>query len=161
MLETEATYQDGNYDPDEDQDGSDDDSNGDAPDQDESGDTFGNGDAEDSGSGDDSAEDDATAGGASALAGASGHEVAAHRNMLGDVMQNLSGSGIDVEALAERAGIDSADVDALSHDDLATLTQYVTQHHPDVVQEAAGRFPAAQGLLGMLSGGGFGKFFGR
>jgi len=101
---------------------------------------------------DDTSSDDDS--GASAIASASDDEADAHRNMLGDVMQKLSDNGIDVDELADKAGIDSSDVDALGHDDLATLTSYLAQHHPDLVQDAADRFPAAQGILGSITGGG-------
>ena len=98
-----------------------------------------------------------------AIENASDDEVDAHRNMLGEVIQNLADNGVDVDELAEKAGIESADVDALSHDDLATLTQYVAQNHSDLVQNVSDRFPAAQGLLGAITGGGgglLGKLFG-
>jgi len=161
MFETESHFGGSGYSPGDDQDDGYDDASEDSSDQDYSNDAVDEDDTQDSERGGISTEDDSTDDGASALAAAPAHEVAAHRNMLGDVLQNLSDSGIDVEELAERAGIDSADIDALSHDDLASLTQYVTQHHPEVVDEVSSRFPAAQGLLGMLSGGGLGRFFGR
>ncbi len=104
---------------------------------------------------DDTQDDDAT--GAQALANAAPEDVDAHRNMIGEALQNLSDRGIDVESLAEKAGVSSADVDAMDHDDLATMTQYVAQHHPEVMQEVTDRFPQAQGLLGMVLGGSGGQ----
>lgn len=88
----------------------------------------------------------------SALDNAAPHEVEAHRGMLGDAMQHLSEEGIDVDEIAEDAGISTSDVDALSNDDLTTLTQYVAQNHPEVLQAAADRFPAAQNLLSAITG---------
>ena len=99
----------------------------------------------------------------SAITNAAPHEQDAHRNMIGEVVQHLADNGVDVDELAEKAGIESSDVDALTHDDLATLTQYVSQHHPDLVQDVSNRYPAAQGILGALTGGVgglLGKFFG-
>ncbi|MGO8670010.1 MAG: hypothetical protein ACLQVD_01370 [Capsulimonadaceae bacterium] len=99
----------------------------------------------------------------SAITNAAPHEQDAHRTMIGEVVQHLSDSGIDVDELAEKAGIESSDVEALTHDDLATLTQYVSQHHPELVQDVSTRYPAAQGILGALTGGMgglLGKFFG-
>ncbi len=101
---------------------------------------------------DDTQQDDGS--GAQALANAAPEDVDAHRNMIGEALQNLSDRGVDVEALAEKAGVSSADVNALDHDDLATMTQYIAQNHPQVMQEVTDRFPEAQGLLGMVLGGG-------
>lgn len=100
----------------------------------------------------------------STLANATPGEVEAHRNMLGEVMQHLADNGIDVDEVAEDAGISSSDVDALGHDDLATLTQYVAQNHPEVLQTVSDRFPAAQGILSQLTGadgGGLGGFINK
>ena len=101
----------------------------------------------------DQAQDGDASTGAQALTEAAPHEVEAHRNMLGDALQSLSDKGIDVDALAEKAGVSSSDVDALNHDDLANLTQYVAQNHPEILQQVTDRYPAAQGLLGMVLGG--------
>ena len=85
-----------------------------------------------------------------------------HRNFLGDALQHLSDRGIDVDSLAEKAGVDSADVDNLSQDDLSQLTQNVQQNHPDALQAVGDRYPQAQGILSSLGGGGgfLGKLFG-
>lgn len=101
---------------------------------------------------DDDEQDDASNEGTSAIDSASDSEVSAHRNLIGDVLEKLSDNGIDVDELAEKAGVDSSDVDALSHDDLAGLTQYVTQHHPGIVQRIADNYPDAQGILGFFTG---------
>lgn len=77
-----------------------------------------------------------------------------HRGMLGGVIQQLEANGINVDDLAQRVGIPTADVDALSHDDLMSLAQYVATNHPEVLQQVAENFPAAQGLLGLLGAGG-------
>jgi hypothetical protein len=80
-----------------------------------------------------------------------------HRGVLAGVIDELQDNGVDVDDLAERAGISSADVNALSHDDLVSLAQYVEQNHPDVLQSVASRFPAAQGMLGDVDGGSSGS----
>ena len=85
----------------------------------------------------------------------------AHRNFLGDALQHLADRGIDVEGLAEKAGVSSTDVDNLTQDDLGQLTQYVQQNHPEALQAVSDRYPQAQGILSAIGGGGFlGKFFG-
>jgi len=76
-----------------------------------------------------------------------------HRGVLAGVLDTLQQNGVDIDALAQRAGVATADVDALKHDDLMQLAQYVQQNHPEVLQMVAARIPAAQGLLGMLGGG--------
>jgi len=76
-----------------------------------------------------------------------------HRGVLAGVLDTLQQNGVDVDALAQRAGVATADVDALKHDDLMQLAQYVQQNHPEILQQVAARIPAAQGLLGMLGGG--------
>jgi hypothetical protein len=148
LLEDHTAMQDYELQADDDDD---DDTDDDSQDDDSSSD-----DDQDDGNTDDD--------GSSAIANASDDEVDAHRNMLGEALQHLSDNGIDVDELAERAGIDSSDVDALSHDDLTTLTQYLAQNHSDLLQNVSDRFPAAQGILGAITGGGggfLGKLFGH
>jgi hypothetical protein len=79
------------------------------------------------------------------------HEVEAHRNAIGDMLQSLSDKGIDVAKLAQQAGVSSADIDQLSHDDLGSLTVFIARNHPEVLQAVAARYPAAQGLIGMFA----------
>ena len=85
-----------------------------------------------------------------------------HRNFIGEALQHLSDRGIDVDSLAEDAGVSSADVNNLSDDDLGQLTQYIQQNHPQALQAVSDRFPQAQGILSSLGGGGgfLGKLFG-
>ena len=133
------------YNDDDDQD--DDDSQTDSDDQDDS----------------QGQDDQPSDGGASAVSNAPDHVVDAHRNMLGSALDNLKNQGVDVESLAEKAGVSSSDMDELSNGDLASMTSYLSANHPEVLQAAASRFPAAQGLLSSLTsgGGGFlGKFLG-
>jgi hypothetical protein len=107
---------------------------------------------------------DDTADSGTALDNAAPHEVEAHRGMLTEVMQNLQNNGIDVDEIADDAGISSSDIDSLSHEDLSTLTKYVAQNHPEVLHTVADRFPAAQGVLGAITGadgGGLGGFLGK
>src|SRR4051794_34109235 len=60
----------------------------------------------------DDAEDDD---GEQTVASAAPHEVEAHRNLIGTALQHLTDQGIDVESLAEQAGISSADVEEMTH----------------------------------------------
>ena len=75
-----------------------------------------------------------------------------HRAALGSLVQNLQSRGIDVDSLAQQAGLDSADVNNLEHDDLLTLSKYVAQSHPELTQQVFSRFPLAQSLLGRFLG---------
>jgi len=119
-------------------------------------------DQDDSSQDDDTSSDDS--GGDSDDSGDSDSGVGsqAHRNFIGDALQHLSDRGIDVESLAEKAGVSSADVDNLTQDDLGQLTQYVQQNHPEALQAVSSRYPEAQGILSSLGGGGgfLGKLFG-
>jgi hypothetical protein len=90
----------------------------------------------------------------SSVESAAPHEVEAHRNAVGAMLQNLSDKGIDVEKLAEQAGVSSADITALSHDDIGSLTVYIAKNHPEVLQSVAAKFPDAQGLIGLFAGSG-------
>jgi hypothetical protein len=129
------------------QDYSDDEQNSDDQDQD---DQDQNDDSSDD-SGGDSDDSDADSGAGSQT----------HRNFIGEALQHLSDRGIDVEGLAEKAGVSSTDVNNLTEDDLGQLTQYIQQNHPEAIQAVSDRFPAAQGILSALGGGGFlGKLFG-
>jgi hypothetical protein len=104
-------------------------------------------DVRQSGSGDNGDGDDDDT---SASADASQDPSDSHRAALGSVLQSLQSRGIDVDALAQDAGVDSADVNALEGDDLTQLTQYVQQAHPELTQQVFSRFPLAQSLLGDL-----------
>ncbi len=75
-----------------------------------------------------------------------------HRNALGILVESLRGRGIDVDSLAQDAGLDSADVANLQDDDVETLAKYAAQNHPELTQQVYSRFPLAQGLLGRLLG---------
>ena len=71
-----------------------------------------------------------------------------------------------MNSLAEKAGVSSTDVDKLTHGDLAGLTKYLADNHPEALNAVGDRFPAAHGLLDSLTGGGgagglLGKLFGR
>ena len=92
--------------------------------------------------------------------GAAPPEMEAHRNAIGEMLQKLSEKGIDLEKVAESAGISTTDVDALSHDDLLSLTTYIGKSHPEVLQSVSARYPAAQQLIAMLSGGSLGGMLG-
>jgi len=116
-------------------------------------------DQDDSSQDDDTSSDDS---GDSSDGSDSGAGSQAHRNFLGDALQHLSDRGIDVESLAEKAGVSSTDVNNLTQDDLGQLTQYVQQNHPEALQAVSSQYPQAQGILSCLGGGGgfLGKLFG-
>jgi len=82
-------------------------------------------DEDDDSKSDDDGEDLSDAG--AAVANASPDELEAHRSMLGEVMQHMAENGIDIDEIADDAGISTSDVDALGHDDIAILTQYISQ----------------------------------
>ncbi|HEX5323169.1 MAG TPA: hypothetical protein VFW40_05230 [Capsulimonadaceae bacterium] len=80
------------------------------------------------------------------------HEIEASRGALGAVLSKLQDNGVDIDALATRAGVDTTDVDDMEHEDLVALAQHVATTHPKVAQNVLGRFPVAQGLLGRFLG---------
>jgi hypothetical protein len=94
--------------------------------------------SDDSGSNDDSSDDSQPA----------AKDVEASRGALGAVLSQLQDNGIDINALAAKAGIDTTDIDQMEHGDLIALAQHVATTHPEVAQSVLGDFPAAQGLLG-------------
>ena len=75
-------------------------------------------------------------------------DVEASRGALGAVLSQLQDNGVDIDALAAKAGIDTSDIDEMEHGDLIALAQHVATTHPEVAQSVLGNFPAAQGLLG-------------
>ncbi len=131
----------------------DDDDQEDDQDQDDSDETSDDDSQDTDDSDTDTTDTDDTSDGAQALSDAAPQEVDAHRNMIGDALQQLSDRGIDVDELAEKAGVSSADVNELDHGDLAGITQYLAQNHPELMQEVSSRFPQAQGLLSSVLGG--------
>ena len=80
-------------------------------------------------------------------------DIEAHRNTVGEILQTLSDHGFDVTEVAEQAGIPSADVQELSHDDLKTAVAYVAQNHPEVLQAVAQKVPGVQNLIAIVSTG--------
>ncbi|BDI33078.1 hypothetical protein CCAX7_51290 [Capsulimonas corticalis] len=167
MINAEYGWDDDDDAQDTDETQQDDTENDDSDSSDDSGsydNNSGDSSSDDNSQDDDSEDAQSDGDGAQALADAAPHEVDAHRNLIGDTLQHLSDQGIDVESLAERAGVDSADVNELTHGDLAGITQYIAQHHPEALQAVSDRYPAAQGILGAItgSGGGFlGRLFGH
>ncbi len=95
--------------------------------------------------------------GEQALAGAAPEEVDAHRSLLSEAMQMLQGQGVDTDAVASQAGAATTDPQQMSHGDLLSTTLALARQHPEVLQMVAQRFPAAQGLLGSVLGGGGGQ----
>ena len=90
--------------------------------------------------------------GAQLLQMAGGDEINAHKDLLGQALSHLSGQGMDLNQIAQMAGVGTPDVNALSPAHLVQLTQWVAVNHPEVLQMLAEHFPAAQGLLGLLTG---------
>ncbi len=91
----------------------------------------------------DDPQDDAT----QAVAQAAPEEVDAHRDMLSQALSHLGGQGVDVQGLLGQAGVGTTDPSQMSHGDLVSTTLALAREHPEVVQQIAGRFPEAQGLL--------------
>jgi hypothetical protein len=74
------------------------------------------------------------------------------RGFLQEAMSVLSSQGVSPDAVAQQAGVSSANPSQLPHQDLIALSMHLLEQHPEVVQQIAHRFPAAQGVLGMLGG---------
>ena len=78
----------------------------------------------------------------------------AHKDMLSEALGHLGGQGVDVQSLLGQAGVGTTDPSQMSHGDLVASTLALARAHPEVLQMIASRFPAAQGLLGSVLGGG-------
>ena len=78
----------------------------------------------------------------------------AHKDMLSEALGHLGGQGVDVQSLLGQAGVGTTDPSQMSHGDLVSTTLALARSHPEVMQMVASRFPAAQGLLGSVLGGG-------
>lgn len=103
-----------------------------------------------------------------AVAQAAPEDVDAHRGLLGEIMGQLGGQGINVQSLLGQAGVGTADPNQMSHGDLVSTTLALARAHPEVVTEVANRFPEAGGLLndvlgvgGQGGGGMLGGLLGR
>lgn len=92
--------------------------------------------------------DDAAGGGLPAA-----NEVEAGRNALGELLGTLQDNGVDIDALAQQAGVDGTDIDDMEHGELVALAKHVAASHPELVQDTLGRYPVAQGLLGRYLAG--------
>ena len=91
--------------------------------------------------------------GADSADDASPQSADATRNALGTMLGQLQSRGVDVNALAQQAGLDTADVDDMEHGDMIALAKHVAGAHPELAQTVLGQFPAAQGILGRFLGG--------
>lgn len=89
-----------------------------------------------------------------AMAQADPEAQGAHQNMLSEALGHLGGQGVDVQGLLGQAGVGTTDPSQMSHGDLVSTTMALARSHPEVLQMVASRFPAAQGLLGSVLGGG-------
>ena len=78
-----------------------------------------------------------------------------HRNAIGELLQQAADrTGLPISDFMGQVGLNTADVNELTHGDLLQAAQYLMQNHPELVQEVAGRIPALQGLLGLIGAGG-------
>lgn len=75
-------------------------------------------------------------------------EVEQGRNALGSLLGTLQNNGVDIDALAQQAGVDTTDIDDMEQGDLIALAKHVSATHPELAQGVLDRFPVAQGLLG-------------
>jgi len=95
-------------------------------------------------------DDESTDDGTQAIADASPDEVEAHRGLLGEALSVLQSRGVDTSTLADEAGALTDDVSQMSHGDLVNTTLALAQQHPELLQQVADRYPAAQGILGSV-----------
>src|SRR5689334_821655 len=78
-------------------------------------------------------------------------EVSEYRSLLGDVLEEINDQlGEFNEGIAQRAGVSTGDVEALTHRELAVLARYLAQNYPDIFSEIAARYPAAEGMIPTL-----------
>jgi hypothetical protein len=92
-------------------------------------------------------------------------EISEYRNLLGDVLEEISDRmGEFNEGIAQRAGLSTADIDAMTHQELALLARYTAQNYPDIFAEVAARYPAVEGMIPTLldqsDDGGGGSYLG-
>ncbi len=106
---------------------------------------------------DDTQQDGGADDGSQAMAQAAPEEMDAHRDLLSQALGHLGGQGEDVAGLLGQAGVSTTDPSQMSHSDLVSTTLALVREHPEVMQMVAARFPAAQGLLGSVLGGGGGQ----
>ena len=78
----------------------------------------------------------------------------AHKDMLSEALGHLGGQGVDVQSLLGQAGVGTTDPSQMSHGELVSTTLALARSHPEVIAMISQRFPAAQGLLGSVLGGG-------
>ena len=78
----------------------------------------------------------------------------AHKDMLSEALGHLGGQGVDVQSLLGQVGVGTTDPSQMSHGDLVSTTLALARSHPEVIAMISQRFPAAQGLLGSVLGGG-------
>ena len=102
----------------------------------------------------DDQEDDGQGDATQAMAQADPEAQGAHKDMLSEALGHLGGQGVDVQGLLGQAGVGTTDPSQMSHGDLVSTTLALARSHPEVLQMIASRFPAAQGLLGSVLGGG-------
>ena len=102
----------------------------------------------------DDQDDDGQGDAAQAVAQADPEAQDAHKDMLSEALGHLGGQGVDVQSLLGQAGVGTTDPSQMSHGDLVASTLALARSHPEVLQMVASRFPAAQGLLGSVLGGG-------
>ncbi len=88
-----------------------------------------------------------------AMANAGPGEVDAHRGLIGEVLGQLEGQGVDTQALAGQVRVGTTDPSQMSHEDLISMARTLAQQHPEIVQDVAQQFPEAQGLLNAVVGG--------
>ena len=92
-----------------------------------------------------------------AVAQAAPEEVDAHRNLLSQVMGELSGQGVNIQSLLGQAGVGTTAPSQMSHGDLVSTTLALARAHPEVVTAIANQFPEAGGLLNsVVNAGGLG-----
>jgi hypothetical protein len=99
-----------------------------------------------------------------AMTNAAPGEVDAHRGLIGNILGQLQGQGVDTQAVADQAGVGTTDPSQMSHGDLISMAQTLAQQHPELVQDVAQQFPQAQGLLNAVlgsGGGGIGGMIGK
>ena len=99
-------------------------------------------------------QDDQQADATQAVAQADPEAQDAHKDMLSEALGQLGGQGVNVQSLLGAAGVGTTDPSQMSHGDLVATTMALAAAHPEVMQMVASRFPAAQGLLGSVLGGG-------
>ncbi len=90
--------------------------------------------------------------GTDAVNQATPEQVDAHRGLLGEAFQMLEQQGGSSQQVAQAAQVQTTDSSAMNPEDMVRSTIALARSHPQIVEEVASRYPAAQSIVGAVLG---------